>query len=92
VKKNNHSAANRQSGSDRLRIQPVPVSVARCFICARIGNCSHVDLDFRGAPVCDHCSGFVIIAEVNLRNAGLSIPTDSIMEKEEESGNLETTI
>ena len=66
--------------STRLRIQPVPERLGTCFICRRKMLCRHTDHDFRGAGVCDDCAPAVITAEINLRNAHLCVPTDSIME------------
>jgi hypothetical protein len=65
---------------DRLRIQAVPARRAICAICNKDRHCFYVDLDFRGRGICQEDSGFVIIAETALNKAGLSIPTDSILE------------
>jgi hypothetical protein len=49
----------------------------RCAICEKIRFCFHQDADFDHAGVCQECSGFVIIAECRLLDAGFLQPGKS---------------
>lgn len=62
---------------DNFRIHQTHEHVGDCEICTERRVCHYVDRDFRGASVCMSCAGFVIIAEAVLRDAGLTIPSDS---------------
>ncbi len=62
-----------------LRIRPIPPRMALCAVCRHVIDCVAYDHDLRG-DICAADQTFVVQAEVNLRNAGLAIPTSSIME------------
>lgn len=68
------------------RMHEVPESKDKCAVCTEIAMGCYFDHDLaaitteRRGHVCHECSGFVIMAERNLRIARLSIPTDSILD------------
>jgi hypothetical protein len=73
--------SNPPSGRRELmRVQPVPVRMARCAVCSHVANCNAYDHDLRG-DICEEDFAFVHAAEIYLRKARLAIPRDSILDQ-----------
>ncbi len=64
---------------ERLRIQPVPRRLSTCRVCGHITDCVAYDHDLRG-DICEQCELPVAIAEKNLRDAQLAVPTRSLLD------------
>jgi hypothetical protein len=53
-------------------IQPL---LAGCAVCGHVATCNYYDRDLRG-NICQHCAGFVILAECALINSGFLQPSE----------------
>jgi hypothetical protein len=64
----------------RLQIQPVIPGPGRCICCKEECQTTHRDDDLSGF-VGDCCAWPLKLAEINLRNKGMAIPTVAISDK-----------